>query len=268
VPDRWKMTQLATVEEAFQALADLRGRGWLCRGQSKRYGSLIPSIDRGSRHTLTRAAKLALERKTIDLFRSTARFFADPGEQAAASDDVGTLLILRHYGVENRMLDWTLSPWVAAFFAAESHDSEDGEIWAFDERSYATRGRLQWTRWPETTIDGSGDPSRWGGPGQTAFTLQEPPDRFVCLFYEVGFHRQRAQQGAYSITARFGRDHATMIADLLEQPQFHLYVFDAALKPVFREALRERHGIWRGSLFPDSAGAAETARRAAYPDSV
>jgi hypothetical protein len=37
-------------------------------------------------------------------------------------------------------------------------------------------------------------------------------------------------------------------------------VISATLKPDLRKLLREKHGIWRGSLFPDAAGAADTAR--------
>ena len=41
----------------------------------------------------------------------------------------------------------------------------------------------------------------------------------------------------------------------------HLFVVDKKIKPDLRQLLREQHGIWRGTLFPDSAGAAETARK-------
>ena len=49
-------------------------------------------------------------------------------------------------------------------------------------------------------------------PNFTAFTLDEPPDWFMCVFYPPAFPRQHAQQGVYTLTARFGRDHADAIA--------------------------------------------------------
>ena len=255
----WSTTKLTSATKALDVLTELRGRRWLCRGQSRSYGSLVPSIDRKPREALARREKLRLERRSIDLFRSTARFFADPGEQRALIDDIVALMVLRHYGVPSRILDWSWSPWVAAYFAIQEHDSEDGEIWAFDEPLYEQKGAEQWKRWPQTTTDGSGDPSKWGA-NQTAFTLEEPPDWFICGFYASGFHRQNAQQSVYSMTARFGRDHAAKIAELLQDPlRHHVYVIAAALKPRLRNILRENHGVWRGSLFPDSAGAAATA---------
>ncbi len=65
------------------------------------------------------------------------------------------------------------------------------------------------------------------------------------------------------MTARFGRDHAEAIATLFdgEKSHYHLYLIQGKLKRSLRKMLREKHGIWRGSLFPDSAGAAETASR-------
>jgi hypothetical protein len=148
---------------------------------------------------------------------------------------------------------------VAAYFAVRNYDSEDGEIWAFDESLYERKGAEQWKRWPETTSDGTGDPSKFGA-GMTAFRVEEPPDWFICGFYLPGFHRQNAQESVYTMCARFGRAHDAAIARLLaDRTRYHRYVVTAKLKPVLREALRKRHGLWRGSLFPDSAGAAETA---------
>ena len=252
--DGWDSTCLTDEGEAQRVFLDLRGKRWLCRGQAKQYGGLVPSIDRNPRDGLSRVEKLTLERRSIDLFRSTARFFADAGEQGALHDDIVALMVLRHYGVPSRILDWSWSPWVAVYFSVEKHDAEDGEVWAFDEPLYERKGTEQWKRWPETTSDGK------FAAGLTAFRVEEPPDWFICGFYLPGFHRQNAQESVYTMTARFGRAHDAAIARLLaDRTRYHRYIITAKLKPALREALRERHGVWHGSLFPDSAGAAETA---------
>lgn len=255
----WNTTTLESEAAALQVLSELRSKRWLSRGQSKRYGGLVPSIDRDGRHVLSRIEKLKLERQSIELFRSTARFFADPGERGALGDDIVALMVLRHYGVPTRLLDWTRSPYVSAYFAAESRDDEDGEIWTFDEPLYEELGSNQWKLWPQTTTDHSGSRDRFDAK-LTAFTSEEPPDWFICGFYTPGFHRQNAQDGAYTMTARLGRDHADAIANLLgESSHYHRYVIRPGLKAELRKFLRENRSIWRGSLFPDSAGAAETA---------
>jgi hypothetical protein len=66
--------------------------------------------------------------------------------------------------------------------------------------------------------------------------------------------------GVFTMTARFDVDHAIALRSLLGSPdRCHRYVVAANLKERLRSILREEHAIWRGSLFPDTAGAAETA---------
>ena len=262
----WSTTVLDTAETALSALIDLQGRRWLSRGQSKCRDALTASIDRDALGTLPRPVKLCRERESIDSFRSTARYFASPGEQASLVHDVVALMVLRHYGVPTRLLDWSASPHIAAYFAVSGHDQSDGELWSFDEPDYEKKGKAQWRKWPETTTDGSGDDDKFAA-GVTAFLLNEPPDWIITAFYGEGFPRQNAQRGAYTMTARFGVDHALALKQLLHDESRHArYVIKAHLKPTLRATLREQHGIWRGALFPDTAGAAETAAAAAFPE--
>jgi hypothetical protein len=94
----------------------------------------------------------------------------------------------------------------------------------------------------------------------------EPPDWFICHFYNQGFPRQTAQKGAYSLTARYGRDHAASIKQLLKSSDnFHLYLLAPQIKTKLQKTLKEDFKIWRGTLFPDSAGAGETAREEVFP---
>ena len=136
----WKTTHLTSEEHVLDVLAELRGKRWLSRGQPKCYDCLLPSIDRDSRGSLSRREKLVLERRAIYVFRSTVRFFAGPGERGALADDIVALMVLRHYGVPTRLLDWSASSYVAAYFAACCHDNLDGEIWSFDEPQYEQAG--------------------------------------------------------------------------------------------------------------------------------
>lgn len=255
----WVTTTLTDVDETLNVLSELKGKRWLCRGQSKQYDTLEPSIDRGILQYITRRDKLQLERQSIELFRASAKFFAHSGELGAMNDDVVTLMVLRHYSVPTRLLDWSSSPHVAAYFATCDHEANDGELWGFDEPRYEDVGKEQWARWPETTTDHSGDPSKFDAK-LTAFVTDEPPDWFICGFY-TGFPRQNAQFGVYTMTARFGRDHANAIANLLGNPtRYHRWIISASLKSTLQRRLRESYGIWQGALFPDTAGAAATAR--------
>ena len=265
----WDPIPLNSCDEAFQEFVKLQGKRWLCRGQSGRHGrSLLPSIDRNGWHTLSRAAKLQLERRSINLFQSAAQYFVQ-GEEEARSDDIVALLVLRHYGVPTRFLDWSMSPYVAAYFAVQHDDAQPGELWCFDEPRYETEaGPRQWRRYPEATLGRTGLGKDFRA-GITAFEFGNPPPWFVCILYNglSGFPRQKAQHGAFSMTPDFGRDHSVAISDLFEHDSsaYCLYEIPAKLKPELRRLLREDHCIWRGSLFPDAAGAAETVLKEVFP---
>lgn len=257
----WETTRVSSVGELADILIGLGGRGWLFRGHPTSYGSLIPSIDRPPLDVLARVEKLKLERQSIDTFRAAAKYFAHDGEAAAMADDLIALMVLRHYDVPTRLLDWSGSGLVAAYFAACAHPTCEGEIWAFDRPYYQNEGVKQWRRWPETTLNGSGNPEDFA-PQLTAFLPDVPSDYwFVCLFYQrPGFPRQLAQHGAFSMTANFSEDHAPHIARLMgDKARFHRLMIPAAIKSELVAFLREHHGLWRGALYPDSAGAAQTA---------
>jgi len=166
-----------------------------------------------------------------------------PGEEEALNEDVGALMVLRHYGVPTRLLDWSLSPFIAAYLAALGDANKDGEIWAFDHNLYVQEGSKQW--------------EPFGGFKQAeaaAFLMSEPKrDWFVCYFYQhrAGFLRQKAQQGFCSMTPRFGCDHANAIADLLKSSAHCCrYVIDRRVKPKLRKVLQDSMGSGADRYIP------------------
>ena len=83
MPNTWTTTTLSVIADALQVFMELRRKRWLCRGHAKCYDRLTPSIDRDTLRNSSRAEK---RDQSIELFRSTARFFAD-GEQSAMKND-------------------------------------------------------------------------------------------------------------------------------------------------------------------------------------
>lgn len=246
----WCTQTLNTEDEVFDRLIRLSADKWYWRGQSRCYGELIPSIDRDAMASKTCSEKFSLERKSINIFRASARSFSHHGEERALTDDIIALAVLRHHGVRTRLLDWSRSPFVAAYFAVCHDDDEDGEIWGFDEKTYMDVCRPQWA-----------DSQNWQHEFEkAAFNVNNTQNFFVCVSYPTGFARQNAQNGLYSITSEFGQDHAKHIEKLLEDHRLRTrYKIPQKLKPVIRNRLLLDHRIWDGSLYPDSAGAAKVA---------
>lgn len=99
---------------------------WLFRGQPNAAWNLLPSVHRGY--------SAQQERYLTNEFRVRAR---SRYAQCPANDDYpGWLALMQHYGLPTRLLDWTHSPLVAAFFAVhpdycpvELRGNSDACIW-------------------------------------------------------------------------------------------------------------------------------------------
>jgi hypothetical protein len=61
-------------------------------------------------------------------------------------------MVLQHYNVPTWLLDWSHSPWVAAFFAVIDFDGQDGEIWTFNRPLYEELGAEQLKIWQKLQL--------------------------------------------------------------------------------------------------------------------
>jgi hypothetical protein len=108
-----------------------QGQRWLFRGQADTRWVLSPSVHRG--YTPQQERYLTNEFRV----RARSRYFSCP----VSNDYPGWLALMQHYGLPTRLLDWTYSPLVAAFFALHPDyvlpscgAGRDACIWAMDAR--------------------------------------------------------------------------------------------------------------------------------------
>lgn len=107
------------------------GQHWLFRGQADTRWSLSPSVHRG--YSAQQERYLTNEFRV----RARSRYFSCP----TSSDYPGWLALMQHYGLPTRLLDWTYSPLIAAFFSVHPDyapllrcTDRDACIWALDAR--------------------------------------------------------------------------------------------------------------------------------------
>lgn len=109
-------TELANWNQFMELTTQLDG--WAFRGQQNAQWRLESSLSRYMRDFVSdRGQWRAREERAIRVFRRKAHnFLAHP---AILADDLRCLALMQHHGAPTRLLDFTKSPFVAAFFALE-----------------------------------------------------------------------------------------------------------------------------------------------------
>lgn len=104
--------------------------GWAFRGQQDARWELVSSLSRYLAAFIPDRSTWRLrEERAIRIFRRKAHnYLSDP---SVLVNDLRCLALMQHHGAPTRLLDFTKSPFVAAFFALESADN-DAAVYALN----------------------------------------------------------------------------------------------------------------------------------------
>jgi len=112
----------------------LNNADWVFRGQSHPW-PLKPTLERIADPAIVRRFGTVEKPLTREFMSRVYQYTADV---PAEDDELGCLALMQHYGAPTRLLDWTMSPFVAAFFAVEKpplgEPQEAPIIWAVNRR--------------------------------------------------------------------------------------------------------------------------------------
>lgn len=177
---------------------------WLIRGQPDASWSLDPSLARIlNKKKLNRPQAIQVEQEAINKFLITARTIL-PLEYTATLlpsngtiDFLGWFILMQHFSAPTRTLDWSVSPWIALYFACADHDHEDGAVWVVNYEKAVAKA--------EDLLEGKDFMQLI--PDQNAVDIVH----FVMAFNSN--ERIEAQQGRFSIASNPLMDHADFFSD-------------------------------------------------------
>jgi len=122
------VTEIKSWQEFYEGVAGPKYRNWAFRGHSDAEWPLYSSLSRYLKeYGIHRQAWADQEERIVRIFRRKAHLFLEhvPDER----DAFQWLALMQHHGAPTRLLDFTWSPFVAAFFALE-RATKDAAVWA------------------------------------------------------------------------------------------------------------------------------------------
>jgi FRG domain-containing protein len=222
------------------------GATYTFRGQPNTAYSLRPSLQRMT-SKLTRAEALRIEKIVLAEFQSQAHLLLQPAWLPDYRDMIAWWTLMQHHGAPTRVLDWTKSPYVAAYFAVESQPDQDGAVWYFHANRLDVRLRE------------SGQPTMDDAVKDLNGFFASENDRPCCYLFQrkQKIERMVTQQGGFTVSPDVIADHADIIEKAIVENDakewFRKMVIPAELKPEFLLQLH-RLNVNGIALFPGIDG--------------
>ncbi len=230
----------------LHATTAMSGGTFIFRGQSDSSWRLTPTL---LRHRLSGSAKhlVDLEMQALEEFRSQAHLYIGPEHLPAPSDrPLSWWSVMQHYAAPTRLLDWTASPFVAAYFAVQENPDRAGVVFVAD---------VEAIRKATEDVYGEGV-SSW----ESALLQEDAPDALFVWKPARRTARSVAQQGIFTGSVNVGgnhdslgdacRKHRTCARDL--EPA-RRWIFEPEVKDEILRYLRTTN-IAAHSLFPGLDG--------------
>jgi hypothetical protein len=207
----------------------------------------------------------------LDLFRSKAHLYSDLLRSGLGTVDV--LSIMQHNGTPTRLLDWTYSPSVAAFFAAADEQAQPPDraaVWAVNQSkvhwwsNHAYRTQFVHRKVSEIDLafeiqEGEID---FGSEEVFSVLQLEPNSKYLTGGFVVAllpsFHNLRLvnQQGAFLANCKLDTPFQDSLEQMLrdtEEPAILKFEFPRQVRePLLRRLMTAN--VHRGVLFPDLGG--------------
>ena len=217
---------------------------WAFRGERDERWPLYSSISRYLQNFGVAPQAWPLqEERIVRIFKRKAHQFLD--KPPDTEDDFQWLALMQHHGAPTRLIDFTWSPYVAAFFALE-RTLADGVVWAMNP------ARIDSSRNPK--------PARMDPrpPGNFQRFYMQAHHRFIWMGEPHTMNRRLiAQSGTFAVPGVLDLPIEEILSDA---DQENILAKIVLRNPVREVGMRElyRMNITFATLFPDLDGLAKS----------
>lgn len=135
-PTRYLVKEIGMLHQLFQGYRSHGGVGWLFRGQGDLRWPLVPKAGRAE-YLLTDIIRDDNPLRFRDLGRFNEwKKRAFPFAPDIPENDYEALAYAQHHGLATRLLDWTLNPLVATYFAVRELPDIDGAVFCYSPHGF------------------------------------------------------------------------------------------------------------------------------------
>jgi hypothetical protein len=243
---RWKDFKAMISEDKY--------RSWAFRGQANAEWSINSKLSRYlTDFNVNKEAWEFQEERILRIFKRKAHLFLN--HIPPDDDDFQWLALMQHHGTPTRLIDFTWSPYVAAFFALEQATT-NAAIWAVfpPNINYSPEQRIR----AGSVIDA---PSRWiGTPGNYKKYFLPSTSAFAVIGEpEIMNQRLIAHAGTFVVPGKIDEPLETILLDF-ECDQDIVLKIELDTASIRKEAMRDLYysNITQATLFPGIDGMARS----------
>jgi hypothetical protein len=237
----YKIVTLGSWEEYLATISDAPYQNWAFRGQRDASAPLFSAL---SRHLMAFGVNVRAwplqEERILRIFKRKAIHFLDHIPEP--DDDFQWLALMQDHGAPTRLLDFTWSPYIAAFFALQT-TTHEGVIWACNSAEIEKQKAFD--------LHQPGSFRKYFLPGDRAFVGMGSPHAMN--------RRLIAQSGTFLVPSVLDRS----IEEILRtypNPENTLVKFILPAEKIREKGMRElyRMNVTQATLFPDLDGLARS----------
>lgn len=255
LPPGWKLLPIpARIDDLIATLLLLSQKShWTFRGESRWFPTALPSL--GRYLAIDAPSPLHAEQLLMQEFERRAAFSAPEPERRLMDNIFGVLIVMQHYGAPTRLLDWSFSPWVAAYHAASGDRGKSGFLWAFQLKSC-------WLGVDAAKLQAAMDaPLLNAKSSESASKFEGCPECVLPIGTGAYTERMAAQQGMFTVGHPARADHREYLgrAGVADPGSCLCLPIPAALKQCLMSVLSSMN-ITAATMFPGLDGVGRAMR--------